>query len=256
VAVGGATIPGATFAALAGREQALRRFSRELARFVVEGGYDGVDIDWEFPAHSERALHVAVLRAVRAELERAFAAAGRSAERPLVLAGVTTGAYLESYDFAALARVADYVVQFGYDFRNPALGPWSHTARLWPDGAQKPIEASVRGVASEIVLRGIPREKLVVGLPLYASDGRPWLAVRDRALASAAPLNPLYLETLCDGAWLTGPAALEAKVRKVLAGSEIAGGRAGGVALWQLGHQGPFRDLTDAVRRALRELHL
>ncbi len=250
VAIGGATVPGATFRALSARKDALRRFSDGVARFVLDGGYDGVDLDWEFPAPSERKLHLELVRAVRTRLESAFATE-RPAERPLVLVGVTPGAHLEGYDFPGLAKEADYLIQFGYDFRNPALGPWAHTAKLWPDGADQPIESSVRGVASEIVRRGTPRDKLVISLPLYASDGRPWVAVREKELATVAPLDPLYLEKELDGVWITGPAALEAKARKIVAGSEIAGGPAAGVALWQLGHQGPFRDLTDALRRAL-----
>ncbi len=251
VAIGGSTVPGATFSAIAADPSALRRFTEAVARSVVDGGYDGVDLDWEFPGPSERAIHIGLVRAVRARLQARFAEEPR-ARRPVILVGVTAGAHLEGYDFPALAREVDYVIQFGYDFRNPALGPWAHTAKLWPDGSKAPVEASVRGVASQIVRRGIPREKLVIGLPFYASDGRPWLEVRERALAERAPPDPLYLETLVDGAWITGPAALQAKVLRILAGTDIAGGGAAGVALWQLGHQGPFRDLTLALRRALK----
>jgi hypothetical protein len=53
------------------------------------------------------------------------------------------------------------------------------------------------------------------------------------------------------GAWVNDPASLVAKVRAVVAGSDIAGGAAAGVALWQLGHQGRYHDLTDAVRKGL-----
>jgi hypothetical protein len=252
VAIGGATVAGATFSAISAHRDALRRFTDEATRFVLDGGYDGVDLDWEFPAPSERDLHLQLVRALRKRLESAFAAR-RPGERPLVVVGVTPGAHLEGYDFPGLGAEADAFIQFGYDFRNPALGPWAHTAKLWPDGAHQPIEASVRGAASEIVRRGVPREKLMIGLPLYASDGRPWVAVREEALATAAPLHPLYLETELDGGvWITGPAALEAKARRIIAGSEIAGGGAGGIALWQLGHQGGFADLTQALRRALQ----
>jgi chitinase len=249
VAVGGATVPGATFAAIARGAGARARFLDELARLVVAGSYDGVDLDWEFPAADEGALHVALAHAIRARLEADFARAGRG--QPLLTVGISPGSRLLAYDFPGLAREADYVIHMGYDFRNPALGPWASDAQFWPDGAARPIEGSVRGVASEVVRRGLPREKLVVGLPLYASDGRPWAAVRARALVSAAPLHPLYLERAIDGAWVTDAAALAAKARAITAGAEIAGGAAAGVALWQLGHEGRYRDLTDALRRAL-----
>lgn len=250
VSIGGATVPGATFAALVRQPEALSRFADAVARFVAEAGYDGVDLDWEFPTSSERGLQVALVRAVRARLEATFAARRRR-ERPLVLLGVTTGAHLCGYDFPALAPHVDGFVQFGYDFRNPALGPWANGASFWPDEATRPIEASVRGVAAEVLRRGAPREKLIIALPLYAGDGRPWVEIRERVLAAARPAHPLYLERPWDGTWVTDPPALEAKVRRIVAGTEIAGGAAAGVALWQLGHQGASRELTEAVRRGL-----
>jgi hypothetical protein len=251
VAVGGATVPGATFTAIAGRPEALRRFTDGVVRFVLDSGYDGVDLDWEFPAPGERELQARLVRAVRTALDDEFAA-NRPGEAPLLLVGVTPGAHLEGYDFRALAPHTDFFVQFGYDFRNPALGPWANTARLWPDGSDRPIEASVRGVASELIRRGVPREKLIVSLPLYTGDGRPWVEVRKAALAAPQAVHPLYLESQWEGTWITGPAALEAKVRRVVAGTEIAGGPAAGIALWQLGQQGPYHELTEAVRRATR----
>lgn len=122
---------------------------------------------------------------------------------------------------------------------------------LWPDGAKQPIEASVRGVASELIRRGVPREKLIIAFPLYGSDGSPWVSLRERVLTGRAPIHPEFLETELHGVWVTGPDALEAKVQKALVGKEIAGGAAAGIALWQIGHQGRFGELTQAVRRAL-----
>jgi hypothetical protein len=241
VSVGGATVAEETFARIAAHEASRARFLSELARFVTAAGYDGVDLDWEFPTAASRALHLDLVRALRARL----------GERATIVVGVSPASRLYAYDFRGLARVADFFIHFGYDFRNPALGPWANHARFWPDGAGAPIEGSVRGAASEMVRRGLPRDKLVIALPLYASDGSPWIEVRARALAAPAPPHPLYLERQVGGVWVNDPASLEAKVRAVIAGSDIAGGAAAGVALWQLGHQGRFHDLTDAVRRAL-----
>jgi hypothetical protein len=237
IAVGGSTIPGATFAAIARDDRALERFVDELARFVAAHGYAGVDIDWEFPAPADRALHLKLVRAVRKRLPKA-----------LLLAGISPLAHFEGYDFPSLARTLNYFVHFGYDFRDPELGPWASRQKLTPDGSDKPVEASVRGAASELIRRGVPREKLIISLPMYASDGRPWIELRTLKLP---PPTPRSLESNLGGAYVTGPDALEQKARAVLCGDEIEGGAAAGIALWQLGQQGPFDDLTNAVRRAL-----
>ncbi len=250
VAVGGATVPGSTFSSITSNQIARHRFISELVQFVVKNGYDGVDIDWEFPSPNERERYLKLVRDIRIKLQAAFNSKHR--KNSLIFVGVTPGAHLEGYDFAGLAKEVDAFIQFGYDFRNPALGPWAHTSKLWPDGADKSIEASVRGTANQLIRRGVPREKLIIGLPFYTSDGRPWIDIRERVLSAPLSLHPLFLENQWNGIWVTGPRALEAKVQKILYGKEIAGGSASGVAFWQLGHQGRFRDLTEALRRALK----
>ncbi len=251
LALGGATVSGETFSRLAGDAAARARLFEALRRLVIQGGYDGVDLDWEFPRPGEAGRYSEFVHALRAALDAAFRDS-RPGARPLLFLGISPGAAIENYDFPALARDADLFIEFGYDFKNPALGPWANDKQLWLDGSLDKIEASVRGAASACVGRGLPREKLIIALPLYTSDGRPWLAVREKVLASPPAVQPLYLESqLDDGAWVTGPRAMEAKARKILSGVEIAGGAAAGVALWQLGHQGAYTELTEALRRAL-----
>ena len=250
VSVGGATVPAAVFSAIAAHASLREQFAANVCAFAENAGYDGIDIDWEFPADGERASYVALVRAFR---DRIDAGSWRTfhGETPLLGIGVTTGSRLRGYDFAALSEWVDFAIYFGYDFRNPALGPWSHSADFWPDGYDHPLEASIRGVASEIVRLGMAREKLIVGLPFYTSTGLPWAMVRDRAAESDAPLHPLYLEKWIDGAWVTDAEALGAKVKAVLESAEIHEGTVGGVAIWQLGHQGSGRELTEALAAAL-----
>jgi Glycosyl hydrolases family 18 len=250
LAVGGATVTGRIFSQLASDAAARGRFFEALRKLVLLGGYDGVDLDWEFPRPAEAGLFTGFVRALRSSLDAGFREA-RPGTHPLLFVGVSPADAIESYDFPALAAEVDLFIEYGYDFKNPALGPWASDVKLWPDGSPEKIEGSVRGAASECVRRGLPRQKLVIALPLYASDGRPWEEVRVKALANPLPLHPLYLESPLDGAWVTGPAAIEAKARKILFGDEIAGGAAAGVALWQLGHQGTHSELTEGLRRAL-----
>ncbi|MBS2024619.1 MAG: glycoside hydrolase family 18 protein [Deltaproteobacteria bacterium] len=250
LAVGGATVPGKVFTQLSADAAARARFLSELGKLVLAGGYDGVDLDWEFPRPDEREKHLAFVTELRASLDALFTQA-RGGQHALLSIGLSPGDALEGYDGAGLARLTDTFVLFGYDYRNPALGPWANEAKLWPDGSSRRIEGSVRGAASEYVKRGVPRAKLVVALPMYASDGRPWDAVRAQVLGRKLPLHPLFLESELDGVWVTGPEAMEAKARKLLSSDEIAGGGAAGVALWQLGHQGTHRELTEALRRGL-----
>ena len=253
VAIGGSTVPGATFATLA-RDSVLRdRFTTALAAFVVDAGYDGVDLDWEFPSPADADVHLSFVRSIKSALVRTSRSSLRSghvAVAPPIVTVPIAAYWIPSYKLAALEEDVDAVILMGYDFRNPALGPWANDAKLWPVNANTPIEASVRGAAAETIRNGLGFDKLIIALPFYSSANQPWVDVRTRALPSRAALHPLFLEKQIDDEWITDPEALERKIAAALSGYQIAGGNASGVAIWQLGHQGRFHELTDALLRA------
>src|SRR5262249_31946059 len=86
--------------------------------------------------------------------------------------------------------------------------------------------------------------------PVRSSANQPWVDIRTRALASRAALTTLFLEKQIDDVWITDPEALERKITAALSGYQIAGGNAAGIAIWQLGHEGGFHELTDALLHA------
>ncbi len=250
VSIGGGTVPGAVFSSIASRDRSLERFARGVVEFAMGAGYDGVDIDWEFPESHERALYVKLIRRVREEMVRAD---WRTADGDpaLLLFGVSTGYWIGGYDFAALDALTDFAVYFGYDFRNPALGPWMHYDMITPKDEARPVEASVSGMVAEIARRGYAPGKILVGLPFYTSHGRPWTTARTTPGLDETELHPLYLEKLVAGEWINDADAVRAKVAAALGRNVAAGRAAGGVAIWQLGHQGAHDDLTGAVADAL-----
>ena len=247
VAVGGSTVPGATFSLLTRDAFRLERFVRELSEFVARSGYEGVDLDWEFPTPAESQLHLTLSRALRKALANTAAFDSKRA----VISVPVAAYWLPSYDFVGLTDVVDYIILMGYDFHNPALGPWSNTEKLWPVDSVSPIESSVRGAAREIVRHGLAADKLVIALPMYTSSNQPWARVRDRVLSASSPLHSDYLEKHIDGVWVNDPEAFEQKINAALTRREILGYNAGGIGLWQLGHQGAHRDLTEAVLRSV-----
>jgi chitinase len=242
--VGGATLSG-SFGPLAASPDLRRRFARALAEKVRALGYDGVDLDWESPSVDERASFTALVREVRAAL-RAI-----SPDLALVF-GTGPGWSLDSYDFAALADATDLCILFGYDWNNPANGPLTTSAHQWTAGGSV-IEASVRGALDHVIARGYPPAKLVMGIPFYSS-GKPqrsWYEVRGTWLARDPAPDPAFREALIEGAYWNTPRAIEAKLDGVLtrSGSVLTGGAVlGGVAVWELGHEGRAGDLSGAIR--------
>lgn len=150
-------------------------------------GFDGIDIDWEYPGGggldqagigdpaSDGRNFVAFLRALRAELDRQGALDGR--KYYLSIAAPAGDDKIAMFDPKAVADTVDWMNVMAYDFHggwesktgfnspmvnadaNPSMRTWSVTGSLglYLDGANgRP---------------GVPASKLVLGVPFY---GRGW----------------------------------------------------------------------------------
>jgi hypothetical protein len=249
MSVGGATLSGALSAVAADSVKRGAMVTYLRAR-VQEWGYDGVDVDWEFPQNdADRSSFTLLME----ELHQAVKSADASS---LVMFGISTGYYLDYYDFAALDRVSDLALYFGYDWDNPANGPMRNTGTLTTKAGSS-IESSAKGALEFILARGYPAQKLLLGMPFYSSAPTSyWYEVRaawSSQVASSGPFVPdaTYLEVFLDGKWWTTPEAITKKMDAVLEGrtSVLDGGTVlRGVGVWELGYEGGYGDLSTAVR--------
>ena len=155
---------------LAARDEEHRRtFARSAAALMEEQGFDGLDLDWEFPVSGgkEGTLHhpedgenyLRLLQAVREELDARGKAAGRDY---LLTAAVSPGSsFLTNVPLAELAEPVDYLFLMGYDQN----GPWDALT-----GRNAPLSAGDGGIKAAVeryLAAGVPREKLVLGTPFY-----------------------------------------------------------------------------------------
>lgn len=144
---------------------------RGVTRLVAENGYDGVDIHWEFPRdRATRAGFVALVKFLRVALDAQRERSGRD-EPYLLTAVVSPSAFFGKWiDTGATIGRLDWLGVMAYDM----AGPWSKTA-----GHHAPLLASPedperrwRSVAAAMDYwhtdRGVPKGKLVLGVPLYA----------------------------------------------------------------------------------------
>jgi chitinase len=162
------------------------RFAGSCIRaFLVGQGFDGIDLDWEFPVHGgmnrSRPQDRSDATALAREFRRRLEALGRRTHRRYLLTVATPagtwqqgGAYSvgDSYDLAALARAADWLNVMTYDMNNifsPQSGfnaPLGADAR---DPTREPQRArdNLTGAVSFYESHGVPPGKIMLGMAFY-----------------------------------------------------------------------------------------
>ncbi|KAI0509514.1 glycoside hydrolase superfamily [Xylaria bambusicola] len=149
----------------AGRET----FARSCVDLVKNLGFDGIDIDWEYPQNSEEAEHyVALLQAVRAALDEYAAQSAGGYHFELTVACPAGAQNYEKLDMPAMDAYLDFWNLMAYDY----AGSWDSTA-----GHQANLHASAsnpsstpfdtEGAVAAYMARGVAPDKIVLGMPLY-----------------------------------------------------------------------------------------
>lgn len=128
-----------------------RTLARNMAKMVMDNGYEGIDIDWEYPRESGRFNARATWRKFAvflAELREELAGSGCS-----ISIAVTT-----RYDAPNIEALegADFINSMSYG------RPGEHATKA---AAQDDVDYLIR--------RKIPPVKVVLGLPFFSRDTRP-----------------------------------------------------------------------------------
>ena len=122
-------------------------------------GYDGVDIDWEFPDASTGASWASLIAELRVALD------GVDPKLTISAAVAATDYNLKYLPTASLASL-DWIGVMTYDFAGEWSGTSGHDAPLYPtiggDGGS--VSQSVDYM---VTTRGLPASKVLVGLPFY-----------------------------------------------------------------------------------------
>lgn len=183
-------------------------FAASCVEFVTEYGFDGVDIDWEYPVSGglpgnvyrpeDRENYTLLLAELRRQLDEA-------GEYLLTIAAPASPFTIDNLEVDAIHPYLDWINVMTYDFHGPWGGdadPVTHfNAPRSPasdDPLGEPFRSSfnVEAAIQAYLDRGVPGEKLHAGLPFY---GRGYAQVAP----SADGLFQAYAGP-CPGTWEPG----------------------------------------------------
>jgi chitinase len=168
LSVGGWT-PSSVFPAIAADPVRRSRFAANCVAFMKQEGFDGIDIDWEYPKSADTANFTELIKAFRAEMQRQGPNPRNGAPFLLTIAASPAIYYINFIDVAGITPYLDWVNVMTYSMHGCwGINHTGHNAPLWgsaeePDG----FNYSGHGGISEWLRRGMPADKLLLGLPYY-----------------------------------------------------------------------------------------
>ncbi len=183
ISIGGWTYSG-RFSNVALTAESRAKFAKSVVDFVVQYGFDGADIDWEYPTGNgmqgnvERAEdkenYVLLLQELRSQLDAQGAKDGH--HYLLTIAASAGSSYYNALDWSRIVPALDWINVMAYDMSGSWSSVTGHNAPLYNSTAHPPEGTSVNTTMQAYLALGIPSNKLVLGVPFY---GRGWSGVAD-----------------------------------------------------------------------------
>ncbi|KAK1276787.1 hypothetical protein QJS04_geneDACA003803 [Acorus gramineus] len=175
LSIGGGGVGGAVFSNMSGAEGTRSRFIRSTIEVARENDVDGFDLDWESPKDAAEMVNLGLLfEEWRVAIELESTASGR--RRLLLTAAVYFSNHFflpgkspcRSYPSSSIAKNLDWINAMCYDYH----GSWDTSAT----GEHAALYDATSNVSTSYGLTswtssGVPRQKVVMGLPAY---GRSW----------------------------------------------------------------------------------
>jgi chitinase len=157
------------FPAAASTAASRSTFAKSAVTIMKDWGFDGIDVDWEYPADATQASNmILLLQAVRNELDSYSAQYANGYHFQLTIAAPAGPEHFQKLKLADLGKVLDYINLMAYDF----AGSWSqytgHDANLYPStNNPNSTPFSTDAAVKAYIAGGVPASKIVLGMPIY-----------------------------------------------------------------------------------------
>ncbi|EZA47279.1 hypothetical protein DMN91_005935 [Ooceraea biroi] len=167
IAIGGWNEGSARYSDVVGNPAIRAKFVKNVVAFVQKYGFDGFDVDWEYPNQrggrpQDVQNYVALLKELRAEFDK------HGLILSAAVAAAETSASL-SYDIAQVSKYLHFVNVMTYDLHGAWEKVTGHNAPLYAHQGEtgNDLKLNVDAAVRFWLNSGCPPEKLILGVPFY-----------------------------------------------------------------------------------------
>lgn len=184
ISIGGWTLSG-KFSDVALTDASRAKFASSCVAFCKQYGFDGVDLDWEYPVSGglstntyrpeDKHNYTLLVEEIRKQFNAADALDGK--HRLISIAAPAGYDKIVNLEPAALAKPLDFMNLMTYDYHGSWENTTNHQAALYGNPADPSAEGSRYTIAATVdayLAAGVAPEKMVLGAPIY---GRSWRGV-------------------------------------------------------------------------------
>lgn len=166
ISIGGWTLSG-SFSELSSTESSRNAFVSSCVQFIQDHGFDGIDVDWEYPvsggldagAPEDKANYTLLLSEFRNQLDAI------NTDYLLTIAAPGGDTVIDNMDLNGMTPVLDWINLMSYDFNGSWSSETDFNAALFASspGSTTNVDHAVQ----RYLTGGVPANKLVLGFPFY-----------------------------------------------------------------------------------------
>lgn len=153
------------FSDIASTPESRERFAKSAREQMIQYGFQGIDIDWEFPGEEDAKNFTLLLAELRTQLDKQEEQ--NQTHYFLTIAASASPEHYKNIEIQDIHSYLDWINVMTYDLSGPWSGETNHHAPLYSSSSHPHSLYNADSAIQAYLSAGVPPEKINLGIPFY-----------------------------------------------------------------------------------------